>query len=228
MAALRGEYDDYNRSWPKVFVGEYAARDANHSLRSAIAEAAFLLGLERNADVVEASAFAPLLAHVRGTQWDYNLVNFNASAIYVLPSYHAQAMLRASLGGHTLEISATGAPAALTAAASIAVGALSVKLVNYGGARVDARVELGGWRESVRHVSAAVLTADSPDAQNTLDAPDVVAPAPMAADWVPGDVAVTLALPAWSLVVVSLAVDDSAAAAPSAVRGGRAAGAALY
>ena len=65
MAALRGEYDDYNRRWPKVFVGEYAARDKNHRsaapLRSAIAEAAFLLGLERNADVVEASAFAPLL-----------------------------------------------------------------------------------------------------------------------------------------------------------------------
>ena len=131
MAALRGEYDDYNRSWPKVFVGEYAARDANHSLRSAIAEAAFLLGLERNADVVEASAFAPLLAHVRGAQRYYNLVNFNASAIYVLPSYHAQAMLRASLGGHTLEISATGAPAALTAAASIAVGALTGIAVSF-------------------------------------------------------------------------------------------------
>ena len=72
----------------------------------------------------------------------------------------------------------------------------------------------------MRRVSAAVLTADSPDAQNTLDAPDVVAPAPMASDWSPGDKAVTLTLPAWSLVVVSLAVDDNATA-PSAVRGGR-------
>ena len=86
MAGLGSIYDDYNRSgWPKVFVGEYAAANGPvRTLRAAIAEALFLLGLERNADVVRAAAFAPLLSNVHGNASrpccgnQHNLLNFNA------------------------------------------------------------------------------------------------------------------------------------------------------
>ena len=98
MAAMGATYDTYNRSLPKVFVGEFSAKDfkakvSPHSLRQALAEAIFLLGFERNADVVVASSFAPLCNNVNGTQWSYNLFNFNASHMYALPSYHAQTLL---------------------------------------------------------------------------------------------------------------------------------------
>ena len=62
MAALRGEYDDYNRSWPKVFVGEYAARDKNHRsaapLRSANADASTTSALRSRPRRKAASAIA--------------------------------------------------------------------------------------------------------------------------------------------------------------------------
>ena len=104
MARMGTLYDQYNRSRPRVYVGEYAAKDTfdseyahlqqgirrrrsrgrrlklsrrRLSLRAAVAEATFLIGLERNADVVVASSFAPLLNNVHGTRWSYNLINFS-------------------------------------------------------------------------------------------------------------------------------------------------------
>jgi hypothetical protein len=70
MEAASTLYDDYNRSWPDVFVGEFAANIGHHeTLQAAVAEASFLLGFEHNGDKVIASSFAPLLRNVHGTQW---------------------------------------------------------------------------------------------------------------------------------------------------------------
>ncbi|RYY33967.1 MAG: alpha-L-arabinofuranosidase, partial [Sphingobacteriaceae bacterium] len=64
-------YDDYDRSGPKIFAGEYAAQsvaiaspDNKNNWDCALAEAAFITGLERNADVVSMASYAPLFAHV--------------------------------------------------------------------------------------------------------------------------------------------------------------------
>jgi alpha-N-arabinofuranosidase len=89
--ALFHRYDDYNRSWPDVFVGEFAANIGGHeTLQASVAEAMFLLGFEHNGDKVVASSFAPLLRNVHGTQWAYDLINFNSSHLYTLPSYSMQ------------------------------------------------------------------------------------------------------------------------------------------
>ena len=107
MAGMGAVYDDYNRSLPKVFVGEFAAKSLStkegsntgvRTLRAALAEGIFMIGFERNADVVVASSFAPLCNNMKGTQWSYNLINFNASNLFVLPSYHAQVLCRAISG----------------------------------------------------------------------------------------------------------------------------------
>jgi len=50
-----------------------------------LGEAAFLLGLEANGDVVKASSFAPLFNHVEGSTWHYNLINFNSTHVVGLP-----------------------------------------------------------------------------------------------------------------------------------------------
>lgn len=80
-----GRYDSYPRTGPKVFVGEYAAHVPStgpqnmrpSTLEAALAEAVFMTGFERNADVVQMSAYAPLLAHVDGWQWTPNLIWFD-------------------------------------------------------------------------------------------------------------------------------------------------------
>ncbi|MCX8108758.1 MAG: alpha-N-arabinofuranosidase, partial [Verrucomicrobiae bacterium] len=91
-------YDCYPRNGPKVFAGEYAAHDTNrrNNLRSAIAEAAFITGLWRNADVVVMASYAPLFANANHVQWRPNLIWFNNTNSYGTPSYYVQAMYSAN------------------------------------------------------------------------------------------------------------------------------------
>ena len=101
-------YDAYPRD-VKVFSGEYAAhpkrlggvRSAN-TLEGALAEAAFLTGVERNADVVLMASYAPLLARVGYVQWAPDMIWFDAKTAYGTPSYHAQKLYARNMGTHTL------------------------------------------------------------------------------------------------------------------------------
>jgi alpha-N-arabinofuranosidase len=111
-------YDTYTRTGPKVFVGEYAAHEPAvgatpmrpSTLRAAIAEAAFLTGLERNADVVRLSAYAPLLAHVDAWQWTPNLIWFDNLESFGTPSYHVQQLFGANRGARVLPVAIDGGP----------------------------------------------------------------------------------------------------------------------
>jgi hypothetical protein len=81
-------YDKYDRNGPKIFVGEYAVtRDCGKgNLRGAIGEAAFMTGLERNSDHVVMASYAPLLVNLNRRAWNPDLVNFDSSRWYGLPS----------------------------------------------------------------------------------------------------------------------------------------------
>lgn len=87
-------YDTYDRSGPKIYVGEYAVtqRCGKGNLLAALGEAAFMTGMERNSDIVRLSSYAPLFANVNYKKWNPDLINFNASEAYGTPSYHAQKM----------------------------------------------------------------------------------------------------------------------------------------
>jgi alpha-L-arabinofuranosidase len=91
-------YDSYDRKGPKVFAGEYAAHDVNraNNLRSAIAEAAFITGLWRNADVVTMAAYAPLFAKFGHVQWRPDLIWFDNTRVLLTPNYHVQVMYGAN------------------------------------------------------------------------------------------------------------------------------------
>jgi alpha-L-arabinofuranosidase len=88
------KYDSYDRSGPKIYVGEYAVtqRCGSGNLIAAIGEAAFMTGMERNSDVVLLSSYAPLFANVNYKKWNPDLINFNASESYGTPSYYVQKM----------------------------------------------------------------------------------------------------------------------------------------
>jgi alpha-L-arabinofuranosidase len=104
-------YDRYDRKGPKVFAGEYAAHnpDRRNDLFAALAEAAFLTGLERNGDIVTMTSYAPLLAKLGSTQWRPDLVWFDNMQVYGSPSYYVQKLFGLNRGTgflkHDLQIS---------------------------------------------------------------------------------------------------------------------------
>src|SRR5205823_832150 len=92
MASFSTRYDNYSRSAPKIFVGEYAAQEGKPTpdLNAALGDAAFMTGLERNADVVSLACYAPLFVNVNALNWDTNLIGYDALNSYGSPSYYVQ------------------------------------------------------------------------------------------------------------------------------------------
>ncbi|MDQ1096083.1 MULTISPECIES: alpha-L-arabinofuranosidase C-terminal domain-containing protein [Chryseobacterium] len=112
-----GRYDTYDRSGPKVFAGEYAAQsvgvvkpDNKNSWLTALSEAAFMTGLERNADVVTMTSYAPLFAHAEGWQWTPDLIWFNNLKSYATPNYYVQKLFSNNKGTEVLKITGNGKP----------------------------------------------------------------------------------------------------------------------
>lgn len=102
-------YDSYDRNGPKVFAGEYAAQSVaiaspenENNWDCALSEAAFMTGIERNADLVTMTSYAPLMAHTEGWQWKTDLIWFNNLTSYGTPSYYVQKMYGQNAGTQLL------------------------------------------------------------------------------------------------------------------------------
>jgi len=98
-------YDSYDRNGPKIYVGEYAVTEGcgNGNLRAAVAEAAFMTGMERNSDVVAMASYAPLFANVHYKKWNPDLINFNGTVTYGTPSYYVQQLFSGNRGDVVLQ-----------------------------------------------------------------------------------------------------------------------------
>lgn len=114
-----GRYDNYNRTGPKVFAGEYAAHVrgldkqpavAMNNFEAALSEAAFMTGLERNADVVYQATYAPLFAHVEGWQWRPDLIWFNNLESVRSVNWYVQMLYATNRGTHVLSLTESGKP----------------------------------------------------------------------------------------------------------------------
>lgn len=92
--ANANRYDKYDRKGPKIYVGEYAVTQdcGAGNLAGALGEAAFMTGMERNSDVVALASYAPLFTNVKHKRWNPDLINFDNSRCYGLPSYYVQKM----------------------------------------------------------------------------------------------------------------------------------------
>src|SRR5690606_5634911 len=77
-------YDGYDRSQAKVYLGEYASW--GNKMRNAIVEAAYMIGLERNGDIVSMASYAPLLAKKNHTQWKTDMIFFDNTKICLTPN----------------------------------------------------------------------------------------------------------------------------------------------
>lgn len=101
-------YGAYDPADAKVYIGEYAARSS--TVRSALAEAAYMVGLERHPDVVRLASYAPLLARAGHTQWVPDLIYFTADTVLPSASYHVQAMFSRERGTRIHPVALEGAP----------------------------------------------------------------------------------------------------------------------
>lgn len=156
-------YDDYDRSLPKVFAGEYAAHTHGDTSRrvcnwyAALCEAAFLTGLEKNADHVVMSCYAPLLARTGHQQWQPDLIWFDNESVYGTPSYYVQQLFGSNVGTTLVEtiLEETKPQATLSGPAKLAGGAIQlsctlsedgknlyVKLVNLADLSLDVNLQV--------------------------------------------------------------------------------------
>ena len=105
------KYDNYSRNIG-VYVGEYAANSGSWgeygNLNAALGEAIFMLGMEKNSDVVRMGSFAPIFMHEEDPTWNYDMIHFNSGSNFVTPSYHVQKMFGNNLGGQNLLWTETG------------------------------------------------------------------------------------------------------------------------
>ena len=209
-------YDKYDRQGPKIFVGEYAAQSDRigslkneNNLRTALSEAAFMTGMERNADVVTMASYAPLFAHVTGWQWTPDLIWFDNTRSYATPNYYVQQLFAVNKGTAVVDLFDRGAPLTGqdscwgTACLDEPAGELILKLVNLSDKAKQKTIVVAGGRPG-RSVAVTTLAGASPGGMNSLEHPDVVAPV-MRERKVAGK-EVKVELPGYSCVVVRVKV----------------------
>jgi len=207
-------YDSYDRNGPKVFAGEYAAQsvaiaspDNKNNWETALSEAAFMTGLERNADVVHLTSYAPLMAHKEGWQWTPDLIWFDNLGSYGTPNYYVQKLFSTNSGTDLISVTKDGA--ALTGQEELYASAVKdqikkeviVKLVNTSGKVQEINLNFKGGNLGSK---GTLLTLNNKDlqAENSLESPKNISPVESPVQL--RNKNVKLELPAYSLTVVKL------------------------
>lgn len=177
-------YDNYPRN-VKVFAGEYAAhvhpgmnRPDSNNLESGLSEAAFLTGVERNADVVVLASYAPLLARVGYAQWSPNLIWFDDSITYGTPSYYVQKMYSCNMGNYTLYSNLNEDCSGLyqTVSYDETNSEIIIKVVNSLEKTQILKLDIDeAWQVS-KEISLSVLTSEDKADYNNIEEPTKVAP----------------------------------------------------
>ena len=176
-------YDKYDRKGPKVFAGEYAAHAENdpNSWEAALSEAAFMTGLERNADVVYQATYAPLFAHVEGWQWRPDLIWFDNLSSVRSANYYVQQLYGENKGTNVLKLTENGKVVAgenglyATACFDKATKSYIVKIANTSNEAKEINVTFNGIKK-LNPGKVTVLHADDIQAENKIDNKNVVVP----------------------------------------------------
>lgn len=182
-------YDSYDRKGPKIFAGEYAAQSVatvspenKNNWLCALAEAAFMTGLERNADMVHLASYAPLFAHAEGWQWTPDLIWFDNLRSYGTPNYYVQKLFGNHKGTHVLNMRYNNEPVAgqnqvyATAAWDKNNNEVIVKIVNASEELKNSEIILDGVGKLSANGKLIVLSSTQQDGVNTLDDPKQISP----------------------------------------------------
>jgi alpha-N-arabinofuranosidase len=204
-------FDAYDRTKPKVYLGEYAAHETDraNTLRSALAEAAYMTALERNGDIVRLASYAPLLANERHTQWRPDMIYFNNTNIVRTVNYYVQQLFGQNQGevylptiisSAAMDTNKTGGSLSASCVKDSKAGDLILKLVNANSVPMQAQVNLVGVGKIKASATRTVLAGD-PRGSNTFENSLHVVPTtgPFAAAK-----SFNCNMPAWSLTVIRM------------------------
>jgi alpha-N-arabinofuranosidase len=183
-------YDSYDRKLNyRIFAGEYAAQSVavcsplnKNNWECALAEAAFMTGLERNADMVHMCSYAPLFAHAEGWQWTPDLIWFDNLNAYGTPNYYVQQLFSVNKGTHLLEILKEGKPLTgqngLYASAALDKNSreIIVKMVNTTGNTQVQKLSLQSSKKTASKARIIILQNDQPASVNSLAQPSTIKP----------------------------------------------------
>ena len=178
------KYDSADRRGPKVYVGEYGCNRlvGEGNLLAALAEAAYLLGLERNSDIVTMASYAPLFFHADDIAWPVNMIGFDGARIAPRTSYHVQRILATNRPDEVLATAfAPVVPpkeAELFALAGFErrTGDVVLRVVNRAPTPREVHIRLQGVAAVARHAQVTTLSHTDPTTENTVDFPDAVLP----------------------------------------------------
>jgi len=184
-----GRYDNYDRNSFKIFAGEYAAQskftcspDNQSNWKCALSEAAFMTGLERNADVVYMCSYAPLFAHVDAWQWKPDLIWFDNLRSFGTANYYVQKLFSNNKGTNVLPMLMENKP--LTGQSGIYASAsfdknsneIILKLVNSTEKNQSPRIVLEGLKKLDPKAKIIILKSDNTSNVNSLDQPTLISP----------------------------------------------------
>ncbi|HTG66077.1 MAG TPA: alpha-L-arabinofuranosidase C-terminal domain-containing protein, partial [Flavobacterium sp.] len=166
-------YDNYDRKGPKIFAGEYAAQSVaiaspenKNSWECAFSEAAFMTGMERNAEVVHLTSYAPLFAHEEGWQWTPDMIWFNNLESFGTPNYYVQKLFANNKGTDLLSITKDGKAVTgqndlfASAVKDVTTKEVIVKVVNTAAKAQDIAIDLKGSKFQSK---GTVITLTSPN-----------------------------------------------------------------
>lgn len=187
--ANASRYDNYPRNGSKIFAGEYAAQSDHtvsihnkNNMATALAEAAFMTGLERNADVVNMASYAPLFAHAEGWQWTPDLIWVNNLQSYGTTDYYVQKLFSINKGTNVIPALLNDKP--LTGQDSLYVSAVIdkktneviIKIVNASGKDQANTIKLEGVKKVAFRASVTTLQSNDLDSENSFSKPQNVVP----------------------------------------------------
>ena len=204
-------YDSTTRGSYKIFVGEYAARDGyqTSSMLDALGDAAWLMGLERDSDLVVMSSYAPIWVNVNtgGQQWATDLIGFNNTSSFGSASYYAQQMLNLNHGSLVIGDTIIGS-SNLQAIVTRTGGAYYVTVVNPGASASTTTINIAGVSNISSTGEVITLAASSATAVNSISNPTLISPVTTIVSGLASTF--TQVFPAYSLTILKFSTGDSA------------------
>ena len=181
-------YESYDRKGPKVFAGEYACHGKgkkwNH-YETSLYEAAFMTGIERNADIVEMATYAPLFAHVEGWQWRPDMIWYDNLRMFKSVSYYVQQMYAQNKGTNVLSLTMDKKPVAgqpgqdglfASSVFDKTTGEIIIKVVNTSKETQPITLNLQDVKGERTAETLTLSYSGSYDDENTLDQPEKITP----------------------------------------------------
>jgi alpha-L-arabinofuranosidase len=175
-------YDNADRNGPKIFVGEWATREGapTPNMGAALADAAWMTGMERNSDLIIMASYAPLLTNVNAgaLQWETDLIGYDAVNSYGSPSYFAQVMFASHLGKQILRTNVTGGGPRFFSSATRdpGNGTIYLKLVNGSSVPQPVNIRLKGAARVSASAPLVSLTGNTTQETNSISDSHRIAP----------------------------------------------------